>query len=77
MKASKVIRFTGCRPDDDLYNYLCSRGCDANKDGSVTKNTDILVVPYIGFSSSKTSKIGIGTRVVDMVAFKANPDAFL
>lgn len=77
MKASKVIRFTGCRPDDDLYNYLCSRGCDANKDGSVTKNTDILVVPYIGFSSSKTSKIGIGTRVVDMVAFKSNPDAFL
>jgi len=77
MKASKVIRFTGCRPDDDLYNYLCSRGCDANKDGSVTKNTDVLVVPYIGFTSSKTSKVGLGTRVVDMVAFRANPDMYL
>lgn len=77
MKARKIIRFTGCRPDDDLYNYLTFKGCDANKDGGVTKNTDILVVPYIGFVSSKTNKIGLGTRVVDMAAFKANPDIFL
>ncbi len=77
MKAGKIIRFSGCRPDDNLYEYLLSKNCDANKDGSVTKNTDVLVVPYIGYVSSKTKKVGLGTRIVDYIQFSANPDAFI
>lgn len=77
MKQGLVIRFTGCRPDDDLSMYLASKGCDARGDAGVTKNTDILVVPYIGFSSSKTNKVGENTKIIDMAAFKANPDIYL
>lgn len=77
MKQGLVIRFTGCRPDDELSNYLAFKGCDARGDAGVTKNTDILVVPYIGFSSSKTNKVGENTKIVDIVAFKANPDIYL
>lgn len=73
----KTIRFTGCRPSDDLFAYLTSKGCDARGDAGVTKNTDVLVVPYIGFSSSKVSKVGPNTRIVDWSAFNANPDAYI
>jgi len=77
LKSGKTIRYTGCRPDENLTAYLTSKGFDARPDAGVTKNTDILVVPYIGFSSSKMNKIGEDTKVVDMAAFKANPDMFL
>ena len=73
----KVIRFTGCRPDKELQLYLDSKGCDARGDAGVTRTTDILVVPYIGFSSSKTSKIRPEAIIVDMASFKANPDKYL
>ena len=73
----KSIRFTGCRPDDELLNYLISKGCDARGDAGVTKTTDILVVPYIGFTSSKTSKVGDSTIIVDMPSFRANPDKYI
>ena len=73
----KVIRFTGCRPDEELQLYLDSKGCDARGDAGVTRTTDILVVPYIGFSSSKTSKIRPEAIIVDMASFKANPDKYL
>ena len=77
LKSGKTIRYTGCRPDENLTAYLTSKGFDARPDAGVTKNTDILVVPYIGFFSSKMNKIGEDTKVVDMAAFKANPDIFL
>lgn len=77
LKQGKVIRFTGCRPDEDLYNYLTAKGCDARPDAGVTKNTDILVVPYIGFSSSKVNKAGDQTKIIDMAAFRQNPDIFI
>ena len=73
----KSIRFTGCRPDENLYNYLVSRGCDARPDAGVTKTTNILVVPYIGFSSSKTSKVGPDTVIVDIVEFMNNVDKYI
>ena len=72
-----IIRYTGCRPDQELTNYLTSKGYDARPDAGVTKNTTVLVVPYIGFSSSKVNKVGETTKIVDMAAFKANPDAYL
>ena len=77
VKQGKIIRFTGCRPDDNLYAYLTSKGCDARGDAGVTKNTDILVVPYMGFTSSKTSKVGPNTMIVDMAAFQHDPDVYL
>lgn len=77
MKSGKMIRYTGCRPDDELTAYLTAKGCDARGDAGVTKNTDILVVPYIGFSSSKVSKVGEDTVIVDFAAFKSNPDMYL
>lgn len=73
----KSIRFTGCRPDEELYNYLTFKGCDARPDAGVTKTTNILVVPYIGFSSSKTSKVGPDTVIVDIVEFRNNVDNYI
>ena len=73
----KSIRFTGCRPDEEVYNYLTSKGCDARPDAGVTKTTNILVVPYIGFSSSKTSKVGPDTVIVDIVEFRNNVDNYI
>ena len=73
----KTIRFTGCRPSDDLFAYLTSKGCDARGDAGVTKNTDVLIVPYVGFTSSKVSKVGPNTKIVDWSAFNANPDAYI
>lgn len=72
----KSIRFTGIR-DEELCNYLCSLGFDANGNAGVTKNTDILIVPYEGFTSSKISKAGPGTIIVDISSFKANMDKYL
>ena len=76
-QTGKVIRFTGCRPDADLVAYLESKNCDARGDAGVTKATDILVVPYVGFSSSKTSKVREDAIIVDMAEFKADPDKFI
>lgn len=76
-KQGLIIRYTGCRPDIELTNYLTAKGCDARPDAGVTKNTDILIVPYIGFSSSKTNKVSDNTVIVDIAAFKANPDMYI
>lgn len=48
------IRFTGFR-NLQLAEQLSTAGYDAG-DSSVTKKTDILLVPYQGFSSSKVDK---------------------
>lgn len=77
LKEGKHIRFTGCRPTEELYNYLSSKGCDARPDAGVTRSTDILIVPYIGFSSSKTSKVGDNTLIIDMAEFVANVDKYI
>ena len=50
----KVIRFTGVR-DKELEMRLTSEGHDCSE-GSVTKATDILIIPFTGFSSTKVSK---------------------
>lgn len=49
------VRFTGVR-DAELEELFNSKGFDADGNKGVTKNTMILIVPYIGFSSSKTKK---------------------
>ena len=76
MASSKSIRFTGIR-DQELCNYLCSLGLDANGDAGVTKSTDILIVPYEGFTSSKTAKAGPNTIIVGIDSFKANMEKYI
>lgn len=48
------IRITGCR-NSQLMEQLITAGYDAG-DSSVTKKTDILLIPYEGFESSKVAK---------------------
>jgi hypothetical protein len=50
----KVIRFSGVR-DKELEMRLTAEGHDCSE-GSVTKSTDILIIPFNGFSSTKVSK---------------------
>ena len=77
LREGKSIRFTGWRPDEQLLNYLISRGCDARGDAGVTKTTDILVVPYEGFMSSKVSKAGENTLILSMDEFISNVDKYI
>ena len=72
-----IIRFTGCRPDPELEMYLESKGCDARGNAGVTKATNVLVVPYEGFTSSKVSKVSPECVIVDMAEFKQNPDKYI
>lgn len=72
----KVIRWTGCR-DQELENYLNSQGYDANSKAGVTKTTDLLIVPYIGYSSSKINKVGPNTKLVALDEFKNNLQYYL
>lgn len=76
MTSNKSIRFTGVR-DQELCNYLNSIGYDANGNAGVTRQTDILIVPYDGYTSTKTSKVGPNTIIVGIDSFKANMDKYL
>ena len=76
-QTGKVIRFTGCRPSEELEKYLESKGCDARGNAGVTKATDILVVPYEGFTSSKTSKVREDALIIDIDRFILNPDEYI
>ena len=71
-----VIRYTGFR-NKQLEQQLISMGYDA-KDGSVTKSTDILLIPYEGYSQgSKLSKIGPNTKVVPVEEFMEYMDNYI
>lgn len=73
--SGKSIRFTGFR-DPHLMETLINMGHDAS-DKSVTKSTDILLVPYPGFTSSKTSKVGETTVIISVDEFKNNINSYL
>ena len=49
------VRFTGIR-DKNLEKKFENIGFDVDSNGSVTVHTTILVVPYIGFESTKTNR---------------------
>lgn len=51
-----AVRFTGIR-SDSLVKAFNDKGFDADGNKSVTKSTAILIVPYVGYSSSKMNKI--------------------
>ena len=76
MQSGKQIRFTGVR-DEELTNYLASMGYDISGTASLTKSTDILIVPYPGFTSTKTARADPHTVIVDIESFKANMDKYL
>ena len=73
----KVIRATGFR-DGELFKKLRSLGCDADDNGSLTRNTDILLVPAPNFSSTKTAKaMQYGVTIVDVNEFKNNISSYI
>lgn len=74
-KFGKKIRFTGCR-DQDLVGELSARGYDI-KGGGVTKDTDILIMPYEGFYNEKTKKVSKDCIIVDLETFKNNKEIYL
>lgn len=74
----KIIRFSGIR-DKELTEQLQAQGIDISDSAGVSKNTDILIVPYDGFTSTKTQKaVSNGTtQIVSLDEFKANMDKYL
>lgn len=73
---SKIIRFTGFR-NKELIDKLNNMGVDAGE-GSVTKATDILLIPCEGFTSSKTQKAEkYNIQIVPVEDFIANMDSYL
>ncbi len=75
VKSGKKIRFTGFR-NAELVEKLISMGHDAS-DGGVTKTTDILLVPYPGYTSTKTSSVAENTLIVDITSFLQNMEKYL
>lgn len=70
------IRFTGCR-NLQLSTQLINLGYDADGNGSVTKKTKILIIPYEGFKSNKTSKVSPDCLIIPIDQFIANMDNIL
>ena len=50
---------------------------DADENASVTKKTDILIVPYTGFTSNKTNKVSENCRIIPIDQFMSNLDEIL
>lgn len=73
---AKSIRFSGIR-DRDLEILLQSMGYDANSKAGVTKSTDILLIPEVGYTSDKVRKAGENTKIVPIDEFKRNMDRYL
>lgn len=70
------IRFTGCR-NLQLSELLSNLGYDADQTSGATKNTDILLIPYTGFSSAKVNKVSDKCRVIPIEDFINNMDNIL
>lgn len=73
----KIIRFTGCR-NPELEKQLQSMGHDADGAAGITKQTDILLVPYDGYSSGKVSKaLSYDCMIVPIDEFIRNMNKYL
>lgn len=70
-EAKTQIRFTGCR-DRKLMEFLASNGYDC-REGGVTKNTKILIIPYEGFRSSKTEAAASCCKQIPIDEFRMDP----
>jgi NAD-dependent DNA ligase len=70
------IRFSGCR-NLNLTQLLSSQGVDID-DCAVTKKTDLVLVPYQGFNSTKTAKAErYGIPMVALADFEKNPKMYI
>ena len=76
--AKMQIRFTGFR-NSQLSQQLNTAGYDADDNGSITKKTDILLIPYDGFISSKVVKArkNPNTKIVPIDEFLNNMKAYI
>lgn len=76
-KTKMQIRFTGIR-NQQLMELLNSNGYDAD-DGAVTKKTDILLIPYSGFNSTKVTKAqqNSNTKIVPIQDFLENMNLYI
>ena len=75
-KKSIKVRFSGVR-SKELSDLLESKMCDVS-DGSVTKDTNYLIVPYKGFTSTKTKKANdYGVTMVSIDEFSKNLNKYL
>ena len=75
IRSGKKIRFTGFR-NAELVEKLMAMGHDASE-GGITKTTDILLVPYPGYTSTKTSSVTENTLIVDVVSFSLDMNKYL
>nr|DAJ46591.1 MAG TPA: DNA ligase [Caudoviricetes sp.] len=72
----KTIRFSGVR-DKELENRLTIQGHDCSE-GSVTKTTDFLLVPFVGYTSSKVDKANkYGVKILTLDEFRLNESSYL
>ena len=73
----KKIRATGFR-DKEFFQYLNSIGFDADDNASLTKDTDILLVPSEGFTSSKTARAeSLNILIVPVNDFRSNMEKYM
>lgn len=73
----KKVKLTGTR-DKQLIEYLISKGFIVDPNGTVTKDTDILVVPMEGHVSEKTKRAqSYGVLIVPMDEIIKNTDKYL
>lgn len=77
-RSSMKIRFTGFR-DADLVKLVKLKYDTVDiGEGAVTKDTNILLVPGEGFTSTKTIKAAKdGVQIVPVTEFRANMDLYL
>lgn len=76
IKSGKQIRFSGCR-NKQLEEQLCNEGYDADSSSGVTKQTDILIIPYNGYESGKTRKMPPTGKIVAIDDFINNMNNYL
>lgn len=73
----KIIRFSGVR-DINLEELLTYKGHDCDGNASVTKNTDILIVPNGDYRSPKTEIAKtIGALIIPIDEFIENLESYL
>lgn len=73
----KKVVATGFR-DKELFALLRQKGFDAPDNGSLTKDTDILLVPIEGHTSSKTQKaMSYGIQIIPVQEFVSNLERYM
>ena len=76
-KSGKKIRFSGFR-SEEFAKTLEDHGFVVDMNAGVTKDTFALLVPYFGYSSSKTKRAeSLGVMIVPVADFIQNFESYL